>query len=151
MPHPLNLTVKLKQDPESLAKLEQFKKVFATAVQPRIEKIFQESEIVHFARVLVIDDKYIQVLTEYDGDKQEYTEFFRSQLPDVFEAIFSLVEDAPPWSELQDPNAFYNFGRSHNLKGLGEGGDPEEGYLFSAFGNTTVKQLKEALTAGAGA
>jgi hypothetical protein len=28
------------------------------------------SRIVHYARVLVIDDQYIQVITEFDGDKR---------------------------------------------------------------------------------
>jgi hypothetical protein len=147
MPHALNLTLRIRQDPESQQKLARLKAIFPTHIQPKVDQALKMSEIVHFARILVIEDKYFQVLTEYDGDKQEYTEFFRQELPDVFKAVFELAEGAPPWSDLEsDPSAFYLFAKSANVKALGTGDDPEEGYLFSALGNTTtVKQIKEKM------
>ena len=90
MAHALNLTLPIKQDPETLAKLQHVKAVFAKEIQPKIEKALRESQIVHFARVLVVHDKYLQVITEYDGGPMEYTEFFRQALPDVFGVLFSL-------------------------------------------------------------
>ncbi|HLL32086.1 MAG TPA: hypothetical protein VK403_13940, partial [Allosphingosinicella sp.] len=77
----LNMTVPLKQDPESLAKLQKLKEVFADHIQPEIDRALRKSKIVHFARVLVIHDKFLQVITEFDGDPEEYTEFFRRELP----------------------------------------------------------------------
>jgi hypothetical protein len=142
----LNLTVKLKQDPETLAKLDQLATAFPTMVQPLMDHALAESERVHFARVLVIDKTYLQVLTEFDGDPLEYTTFFLEKLGPVFQTIFSLVENAPSWEELQDPNRFYEYTSSKNLRALGDSADPKRGYLFSALGDMTVKELK-ALTA----
>lgn len=92
MTHALNLTLPIKQDAETLAKLQHLKAVFADEVQSKIAAALKQSRIVHFARVVVIDDKYIQVITEYEGSHQEYTEFFRRALTPVFAAIFSLAD-----------------------------------------------------------
>ncbi len=143
----LNLTAPLKQDPESQQRLQQLAAVFAEQVQPMMDAVLARSEIVHFARVLVIDNKYIQVLTEFDGDPEEYTQFFRKQLGPVFEEIFSLVEGAPPWEELNDPNTFYEFSHGLNVRALGtsEGDNKDHGYMFSALGDTTIREIKKQL------
>jgi hypothetical protein len=138
----LNMTMKLKQDPASLQKLQTLKAVFTKVVQPVMEQAMRQSQLIHFARVLVIDDKYIQVLTEFDGDKVVYTDFFRQALPDVFKAIFELVEGAPAWDDLNHRDSFYAFSKMQNVHALGTNpNDPNEGYLFSAYGNKTVKEI----------
>jgi hypothetical protein len=139
----LNMTMKLKQDADSLKQLQGLKAIFASKVQKPMEEAMRTSKLIHFARVLVIDDKYIQVLTEFDGDKQVYTEFFRKALPDLFKTIFSLVEGAPAWDELNQPDAFYAYSRTQNVRALGDNAtDTEhEGYLFSAYGNKSVKEI----------
>jgi hypothetical protein len=141
----LNFTAPIKQDPESQQRLQQLSAVFAEQVQPMIDAVLAESELVHFARILVIDNKYIQVLTEFDGDPMQYTEFFRTRLPHVFEQIFSLVENAPPWAEINNPNDFYEYTHGLNLKALGTSGDAayDHGYLFSALGDATVREIKK--------
>ena len=143
----LNLTAPLKQDPESQQRLEELAAAFAEEVQPAIDAALARSEIVHFARVLVIDGKYIQVLTEFDGDPMQYTEFFRRELGPVFEKIFSVVEGAPPWEELNDANTFFEYTRGLNVRALGSSADDDErqGYLFSALGDTTVRDIKSRL------
>lgn len=143
----LNLTAPLKQDPESQQRLQQLAAVFAEQVQPAMDTVLAESEIVHYARVLVIDNKYIQVLTEYDGDPEQYTEFFRKELGPVFQEIFSLVEGAPQWDELNNPTTFYEFSHGLNVKALGTStvGNEGHGYMFSAFGDTTVREVKKQL------
>ena len=141
MPHALNLTARLKQDAETKAKLKVLKDDFATDVQPAIDAALRKSKLVHFARLLVIDDQYIQVLTEFDGDKRVYTDFFLSALPEVFRAVFELVEGAPPWEQLKNPDRFYEFTRKANLRALGtKADDPESGYLFAAYPQT-VQQI----------
>lgn len=141
----LNFTAPIKQDPESQQRLQNLAAVFAHEVQPVIDAALAKSELVHFARILVIDNKYIQVLTEFDGDPMGYTEFFRTELPTVFEYIFSLVEGAPPWKEIDNPNDFFEYTHSLNLKALGTSGDTgyDHGYIFSAFGDTTVREIRE--------
>ena len=143
----LNLTMPLKQDPETQQKLQQLAAAFSQTVQPAIDAALSRSQIVHYARLLVIDNKYIQVLTEFDGDPMQYTEFFRKELAQVFQAVFSLIEGAPSWDELNNPNSFFEFTSSYNLKSLGTStvGNEGRGYLFSAFGDVTVREIKAAL------
>ena len=139
----LNMTMALKQDPQTQAILAQVKATFAQSIQPAIDAALRKSQIVHFARVLVIDDKYIQVITEFDGDRQQYTEFFRKELQPVFKVIFSMADGVPSWDELNNSNSFYKYSKGFNVKALGQStsGDPEEGWLFSAYGDKTVKDL----------
>jgi len=138
----LNMTMKLKQDAASKTALAALKAAFPTKVQPAIDKALRDSQIVHYARVLVIDDQYIQVITEFDGDAVVYTDFFRRALPEVFQAIFNLVEGAPSWDELNDRDTFFRVAQSMNLAALGtDPGDPRQGYLFSAYPDKTVKQI----------
>jgi hypothetical protein len=153
MAHALNLVLKLKQDPDSLKELNQLKIDFETKIQPAIDKALKESEIVHFARVLVIEDKYLLVITEYDGDHREYTDFFRKKLPEVFGKLFSLAEGAPSWEHLDNENTFFNAAQSMNVKSLGRspddlgaGGTPA-GYLFSAYRGREVKEILAGLGA----
>jgi hypothetical protein len=145
----LNLTAPLKQDPESKQRLAALRAGFAATVQPRMDEVLKDSERVHFARVLVIEDRYLQVLTEFDGDPAAYTRFFLEELPDVFEQVFSLVEGAPPWEELSDEDTFVEYTRQLNVPSLGAADAPDDprGYLFSAVGDLTVKQLKATLAA----
>jgi hypothetical protein len=142
----LNLTAPLKQDPESQKVLQGLIAAFGDKVQPAIDQALSSSEIVHFARVLVIDNKYLQVLTEFDGDPMQYTEFFRQELGEVFKQIFALIEGAPPWDELDNPTSFFQYSHDLNLKALGKStaGD-DRGWLFSAVGDTTVREIKSAL------
>jgi hypothetical protein len=143
----LNLTVPLKQDPQSQEALKQLAAAFSDTIQGAIDKALAASQIVHFCRVVVIEEnqrgRYIQVLTEFDGDPMAYTEFFRIQLGMVFKGIFALAEGAPPWEELDSREAFFEYTHDLNLKSLGTSTDPNDdrGYLFSAVGDKTVREL----------
>jgi hypothetical protein len=142
----LNLTLKIKQDPETIAELTKIKENFAVKIQPEIDKALREYDGVHYARVLVIDDLYIQVLTEFDGDKEVYTDFFRERLPSVFAAIFSLGEGMPSWEDLNHKDTFYEHTQALNKRALGSRlDDPNAGYLYQHFGNMTVKEIDAAL------
>ncbi|HEX8308816.1 MAG TPA: hypothetical protein VF645_10410 [Allosphingosinicella sp.] len=147
----LNMTVPLKQDPESLAKLQKLKELFADHIQPEIDRALRKSKIVHFARVLVIHDRFLQVITEFDGDPEEYTEFFRRELPHVFKPIFELADGAPPWDELNDQDSFFQASKHLNVKALGrsEDGREEQGWLFSYFPRS-VREIEEALAGSGG-
>ncbi len=155
MAHSLNLTLKIKQDPETQAQVERFKKDFPN-LQGKIAEVMKKSQILHFARVVLIEDKddqgnkqykLLQVLTEYDGDRKAYTEFFRRELTDVFKLVFSLAEGAPALEDLDDPDLFFNFSRDKDIRPLGNSvsGDPEDHFVFSAYGNLTVREILNAL------
>jgi hypothetical protein len=145
----LNLTLPIKQDAETQAKLNGLADAFETKIQPAIQEALKKSRIVHFARVVVIDNKYIQVLTEFEGDFQQYTEFFRKELTPVFAAIFSLADGAP---DVNDVNGFWEYAKNHNLHSLGKATDGAKnfdgspaGYPFSAYDQRTVKDILQAL------
>ncbi len=151
MTHGLNLTLPLKQDAQSQAALKHLAEIFPTVVQPAIDAALAKSQIVHFARVLVIDNKYIQVITEYEGTHEDYTEFFRRELTPVFKEIFALAEGAP---DVSDSKAFWEYSKSKNVMSLGNAKDGSvgfdrspAGYLFSAYGYKTVKEIQQALQA----
>ena len=149
MTHALTLTLPIKQDPDTQKALKHLSDIFETQVQPAIETALRESRIVHFARVVVIDNKYIQVITEYEGSHQEYTEFFRRKLQPVFAAIFALTDGIP---DVKDTAAFWEFSKNHNVRSLGKATDGSTdfsgnpaGWLFSAYGYRTVEDILAAL------
>lgn len=149
MTHGLNLTLRIKQDPETQAKLAQLAAIFADHVQPEIERALKKSKLVHFARVLVIDNTYIQVITAYEGPHREYTEFFRRELAPIFGKIFELAEGAP---DVNDVNAFWEFSKNANIRALGRSvdgsldfsGNPA-GWLFSAYDHKDVHTILDAV------
>lgn len=107
----LNLTIPLKQDAQSQERLRQLRASFSESYQTTIDKALADSKRVHFARIVVIPaaldehdrwpdpdetpGRYLQVLTEFDGDPVEYTLFFLRTLGPVFKEIFTLAEGAP--------------------------------------------------------
>jgi hypothetical protein len=149
MTHALNLVLPIKQDAATLASLKELADSFPTVDQPLIEKAFAKSQLVHFGRVFVIDNKYIQVITEFEGSPLEYAEFFRKELTPFFKRIFALAEGAP---DANDPNAFLEFTKVHHIRSLGMttinstdlDGNPE-GWLFSAYDQKTVNDIQTAL------
>jgi len=149
MTHALNLTLPLKQDAATQDKLAALAASFTDHVQPAIAEALKRSKIVHFARVVAIGNTYIQVITEYEGPHEEYTEFFRRELTPVFRAIFELAEGAP---DVHDTAAFWEYAKNHNIRSLGTStsgstdfeGKPA-GWLFSAYEGRDVKTVLGAL------
>jgi hypothetical protein len=135
-PNILNLTLPLKQDADSQAKLKQFAGQFATASLPRVMEVLKESRMVHYCRFTVIDGKYLQVLTEYDTDFRTYTDFFAARLHDFFGTLFSLVEGAPDATLATDRETVYQFIKKYDLPNFG-------GKAFSAYGPLTVKEIQQ--------
>jgi hypothetical protein len=149
MTHALNLTFPIKQDADTQAKLKQLADNFAVQFQPAIEAALKKSRLVHFARIVVIDNKYIQVLTEYEGPHQEYNEFFRRECTPIFAAIFALAEGVP---DVSNTNAFFDFSRERNIRSLGNATDGSTdfngnpaGWLFSAYDFKNVDEIQAAL------
>lgn len=144
----LNLTIPLKQDSQTQESLKQLVDSFAQTTQPAIDAALSRSEIVYFARIVVIDNKYLQIITEFDGDPTDYIEFFRRELGEIFKGIFSLADGAPPWASLNNRDAFFEYTHRHNIPSLGTAtvGNEGHGYLFSAMGDKTVRELQAALS-----
>src|SRR5882724_3585419 len=123
MAHALNLTLRIKQDPDTLKRLADIASIFPTKIQPKIDAALRESKIVHFARVLVIENKYLQVITEYDGSHEDYTLFFQTKLSDVFAMLFGLAESPPDPSVIADKKAFFEYSKGLQVRSLGDAAD----------------------------
>jgi hypothetical protein len=144
MPHALTMTIPIKQDAATMQKLRDFERDFATKYQAGMDKALRDSKLVHYARVVNINDKLLQVITEYDGDPKAYTEFFRKALPELFAAIFELAE-APSFDKL-DQSKFFEISKQLQKHSIGKttSTDPEdkdEGYLFSAYDGRSVREI----------
>ena len=150
MPNALNLAAPIKQDPESQAQLQGLIDTFSQTGQPLLDAALSKSEIVHYARVVVLDNRYMLILTEFDGDPFQYTEFFRTELGPLFQSVFSLIEGAPSWEELNDPNSFFEYMQGLDKPSLGTStvGNEGRGFLFSSFGDATVREIKAKLGSG---
>jgi len=139
-PNMLNATLPLKQDAESQARLQALAAEFKTKWVPQVWDVLKKSNMVHYARFTVIDNKYLQILTEFDGDFIAYSKFFAKELPDFFRAVFSLVDaDLPqgPGGEA-DLSLIFDYIDKKNLPNLG-------GVAFSAIGPFRVPEVKRAL------
>jgi hypothetical protein len=117
-------------------------------LRSKIEDAARRSKIVHFARIVVIHDKYIQVLTEYDGSHEEYAEWFRKNLNDLFKEVFSFADVSVDWATVNNQAAFYEVSKTLQIRSLGDSiyGDKDfdgnlEGYLFSAYKDREVKDI----------
>jgi hypothetical protein len=138
LPNILNVTLPLKQDADSQAKIAAFAGRFATDYWPTVRKVLADSKMVHYARFVVVGTppRYIQILTEYDTDFRVYTDYFADNLKDFFAAVFSLVEGAPPPGAPIDREAVYQLVKRFDLPCLGK-------VFFSAFGELTVKEIQQ--------
>src|SRR5438876_8559411 len=110
-PNMLNATLPLKQDADSQLKLKALASEFKTKWVPQVWAVLKKSNMVHYARFTVIDNKYLQILTEFDGDFVTYSKFFAKELPDFFRAVFSLVDGGParPAGGVADLSLIFDF------------------------------------------
>ena len=143
MPYYLNLTLPMKQDEASQEAIKAFLAEFDD-VQPKLNVILTASRDVHHARSTVIwkDGKveYLQVLTEYDSDFEDYTVFFSRYLPEFFTALFAQVEGGGlTIDEVKDPKTLIPFLRKYDLPCMGK---PE--LTFCAYPQS-VKEIQNAL------
>lgn len=152
MIHPLNLFIPIRQNDDGIAKLRELERRFATDDQQKIEEAAQASNILHFLRIVNLDDKYLCVITEYDGDHLEYSEYFRKNLNDLFKYIFEMADIDVNWDEINQEIPFYHAAKKFHRPSMGRstygeiGPDQEPaGYLFSAYDNKSVEDIKAAL------
>lgn len=100
--------------------------------QATINAALNKVGTVHFARFLMIPGtQYLFVITAYDGDFNAYIQAFTNLLGDVFNALLSCVDPAPPLPVQQNVAEFEAFVSKYNL--------PTG--LYSAYPSCTVVQI----------
>jgi len=123
---PLNLMLTI-QPGKNQAILE-----YLATHQAAINAALSQVGTVHFARFLMIPGtQYLFVITTFDGDFNAYIQAFTNILGDVFNALLSCVDPAPPLPVQQNVAAFEAFVSQYNL--------PTG--LYSAYPNCTVVQI----------
>src|SRR5262245_27323605 len=129
----LTLTLPLKQDGASQEKLAWLQKeVFPTdSFKKMINDALDESEAVYFAQFLVLDKKYIQIITTFDGDDREYAIFFFEKLQRLYKPVYELVEGGPTDDDFNLEN-YLSFNEAHK---------PEPFFRYSAIPNQTLKDI----------
>jgi hypothetical protein len=129
----LTLTLPLKQDAASQEKLAWLQKeVFNTdGFKKMINDALDESEAVYFAQFLVLDKKYIQIITTFDGDDREYAIFFFEKLQRLYKPVYELVEGGPIDDDFNLQN-YLSFNEAHK---------PEPFFRYSAIPNKTLKDI----------
>jgi cytochrome P450 len=102
---------------------------------PRIEKRLRDSEHVHFAQFLFIeDDTKLVLFTIYDRDFDSYIEHFALKIGPLFDRIFEHIQNPPPRPVDEFPKEFVDAIRRHNARPAGD-------YFFSAYPKTDVSMI----------
>lgn len=129
----LNLTLPLKQDDATQQAAKALIQGFNEKLKPAVEQALNKSEIVHFARFLLVGKEYIQILTTFDGDPHDYAMFFWNELNPVFKAAYELVQDAPTGDDWNVEN-FLAFNALPQNQAY-------PFYLYSSYPGKTVRQI----------
>jgi hypothetical protein len=82
----------------------------------------------------------LAVITTYDGDFDKYINDFIDTIGDVFNALLSHMQGAPPLPVQQNRDAFLAYVKQNDLRGM----DP----FYSAYPTASVVTILDALNQG---
>jgi cytochrome P450 len=118
---------------------QQLRQVLALGA-PFIEKVLQDSQMVHFASFMFVDnDSKLILFTMYDGDFDTYIAHFAKEFGHLFDRFFSHVAITPTMPIREHPFEFVQY-----LKQFLSA--PVEGYYFSAYPETATHQITKHFT-----
>ena len=124
----LNLYLKLKSPAQMPALIQT-----VGSEMEAVHNALQSLHYVHFARFLPTPDgSALWVITEFDGDLKSYIMDFVAVLGDVFNAILSFTEGAPPLPVQKYPQKFWQYVQDNNL---------DQAQPWSAYPSKTVIEI----------
>lgn len=95
-------------------------------------------QTVHFARFVFLENNTkLAVITTYDGSFDKYINEFIDEIGDVFNALLSHMDGAPPLPVQAHRDEFLNYVRANDLRGL----EP----FYSAYPKASVLDILSAL------
>jgi hypothetical protein len=95
-------------------------------------------KVVHFARFVFLENNTkLAVITTYDGSFEDYINDFIDAIGDVFNALLSHMDGAPPLPVQKNRQAFLDYVRANDLRGI----EP----FYSAYPQATVLDILSAL------
>lgn len=138
--NPLTLVMKAKS-PEDFAALRQRVERLMSLPpdQNPVTVALNKIGTVHFARFAFLDHDQLAVITTYDGDFEVYINEFTDEIGEVFDAILSHVENAPPLPVQTYRREFLDYIRAHDLRCVGT--------FYSAYPERTVLDILESTSA----
>ena len=102
---------------------------------PRIEEALRGSRQVHFAWFELIESDTVLVLhTVYDGPFSAYIQEFALKVGELFDELFSCIENPPPMPVKKFPNEFVAHIQRYDRM-------PAMGYFFSAYPRSGVARI----------
>ena len=129
----LNVAMRLKSPVRDNA--DRVRQVIRSAA-PRIEEALRGSRHVHFAWFELIESDSVLVLhTVYDGPFWAYVQHFALKVGDLFDELFSYIENPPPTPVEKFPNEFVAHIQRYDRS-------PAMGYFFSAYPRSDVARIK---------
>lgn len=107
---------------------------------PFIEKVLQDSKMVHFASfVFVENDSKLILFTMYDGDFDTYISHFAREFGHLFDRFFSHMAVQPVMPIRDHPFEFVQYLKRYVVA-------PVENYYFSAYPETTTDRIVQTFT-----
>ena len=132
--HPLTLVMNIKstEDYQELVKLLGDPKIKET-----INEALTKVGTVHFARFVFLSEKQLLVATSYDGDFDTYIKAFTVYLGDIFDALLSHMDDAPPLPVSENLPQFLEYIKCNDRSRI----DGVLQSLYSAYPTLTVQDI----------
>jgi cytochrome P450 len=132
---PLHLVLPIKEPiAENSEKLLELMRAGA----PVVEEALDNRKHVHSAYfMLEPGDRYLRMMTVYDGDLDAYIEHFAIDVP-LFDEQLKYLEGAPPTPTREHPKEFVEWIDKHNHVPFG-------GYFYSAYPGLTVADIENAV------
>lgn len=128
----LNVAMRLKAPVKDSADLV---RAVIRAGAPRIEQALRQAPQVHFAWFELIESDTVLVLhTVYDGPFAAYIQHFALKVGDLFDELFSHIENPPPMPIEKFPDDFVAHILRYNRA-------PAAGYFFSAYPRSEVSSI----------
>jgi len=137
--NPLTLIMQIKSaaDYEALAKLLHEIQSAPPEKNP-IWVALTKLNIVHFARFVFLENNTkLAVITTYDGKFEDYINEFIDEIGNVFNALLSHMDGAPPLPVQKNRQEFLDYVRANDLRAI----EP----FYSAYPKATVLDINAAL------
>jgi hypothetical protein len=132
---PLNLFMKMKSPEDAQSIVDLLAAVHGDkASEAKLFEAFDSLAIVHYARVLLLDDNSrLAVITEYDGSLESYLNEFVNHVGDLFNALLEHMEDAPPLPVQEHRQEFHEYVKAHDLPNV---------TFYAAYPDLTVLDIQ---------
>ena len=95
---------------------------------------------IHYSRFLPLNDETLLFLADIDGELDKLSEELAKSAGPVFDAIFKHVGSPPPTPVASNSEEFIKWVKHHSTNPL---------MIYSAFGDSSVQDIKAAARAGA--